>query len=115
VYIGSNGIRITEAKKLLEFLNNEMLKDGKKQIRWTPAWESSRFLRQERNGWSGAPSSMRWRTSEERYAGAQRQHSEIYGGRLPRLGLRSGAGGIRAQTITERESWIVDIWTRIRR
>src|SRR5256884_9948740 len=23
-----------EAKKLLEFLNNEMLKDGKKQIRW---------------------------------------------------------------------------------
>src|SRR5260370_21192874 len=23
-----------EAKKLLDFLNNEMLKDGKKQIRW---------------------------------------------------------------------------------
>ena len=23
-----------EAKKLLEFLNNDMLKDGKKQIRW---------------------------------------------------------------------------------
>src|SRR2546422_6366599 len=35
VYIGIEWKSGTpEAKKLLEFLNNEMLKDGKKQIRW---------------------------------------------------------------------------------
>src|SRR6202045_2881447 len=35
VYIGIEGKSGSpEAKKLLEFLNNEMLKEGKKQIRW---------------------------------------------------------------------------------
>jgi len=32
-----------EAKKLLEFLNNDMLKDGKKQIRWDSGVELNHF------------------------------------------------------------------------
>jgi len=55
-----------EAKKLLEFLNHEMLKDGKKQIRWIRRWESSRFRHSARSGWCGERFSMRWSTNGER-------------------------------------------------
>jgi len=48
-----------EAKKLIDFLNHDMLKDGKKQCGKIPAWASSRFHRLARGAWCGARSSMR--------------------------------------------------------
>src|SRR5437660_1653251 len=68
-----------EAKKLLEFLNNEMLKDGKKQIRWD-------------SGVGVKPISP---------TGTKR---------LVRRAIKYDLAReeFRGQTITERESWIVD-------
>jgi len=69
-----------EAKKLLQFLNNEMLKDGKKQIRWDSGVGSSPFPLRERNGWCGGHQVCAGKQAQERDAGAQGQHPEVYEG-----------------------------------
>ncbi len=44
----------------------------------------------------------------QRNAGTQRQYPEIYGRWIPRLGYDLAREEFRAQTVTERESWILD-------
>ena len=53
-----------EAKKLLEFLNNDMLKGGKKAdpLGFRRRHQAD-FADRARSGWCGARSSTRWRTS----------------------------------------------------
>ena len=96
VYIGIEWKSGTpEVKKLLEFLNNDMLKDGKKQIRWDSGvgikpispTGTKRLVRRAIKYRAGA-------RAEERDAGAQRKYSEIYRRGVPRLGLRPGARGV---------------------
>src|SRR6267142_2272046 len=76
-----------EAKKLLEFLNNEMLKDGKKQIRWD----------------SGVGNKRKSVTLVHK--GNIQKFTE---GAFRDWGYDLAREEFRAQTITERESWIVD-------
>ena len=96
VYIGIEWKSGTpEAKKLLEFLNNDMLKDGKKQIRWDSGvgikpispTGTKRLVRR----------AIKYALAHGRKSvtlGAQGQHSEIHRRRVPRLGLRTGARGV---------------------
>ena len=112
VYIGIEWKSGTpEVKKLLEFLNHEMLKDGKKQIRWDSGVGIKPISPTGHEAAGAASDQVRADAqAEERDAGAQRKYSEIYRGRFPRLGLRPGARGIpgadrnRARELDYRQS-----------
>jgi isocitrate dehydrogenase len=110
VYIGIEWKSGTpEAKKLLEFLNNEMLKGGKKQIRWD-------------SGVGIKPISP---TGTKRLVRRAIQHALdhkrpsvtlVHKGNIQKFtegafrdwGYELAQEEFRAQTVTERESWILD-------
>jgi isocitrate dehydrogenase len=110
VYIGIEWKSGTpEAKKLLEFLNHEMLKDGKKQIRWDSGvgikpispTGTKRLVRraiQYALG-SGRPSVTLV------HKGNIQKFTE---GGFRDWGYDLAREEFRGQTVTERESWIVD-------
>jgi isocitrate dehydrogenase len=110
VYIGIEWKSGTpEAKKLLEFLNHDMLKDGKKQIRWDSGvgikpispTGTKRLVRRAIN-----------------YALANNRKSVtlVHKGNIQKFtegafrdwGYELAKEEYRAQTVTERESWILD-------
>src|SRR5579862_8585385 len=98
-----------EAKKLLEFLNNEMLKDGKKQIRWDSGVGIKPI---------SPTGTKRLARRAIKYALAHKRKSVtlVHKGNIQRFtegGFRDWGYDLaheefRAQTITERESWIID-------
>jgi isocitrate dehydrogenase len=110
VYIGIEWKSGTpEAKKLLEFLNNDMLKGGKKQIRWD-------------SGVGIKPISP---TGTKRLVRRAIQHALdhkrpsvtlVHKGNIQKFtegafrdwGYELAQEEFRAQTVTERESWILD-------
>src|ERR1700751_6104426 len=110
VYIGIEWKSGTpEVKKLLDFLNKEMLKDGKKQIRWD-------------SGVGIKPISP---TGTKRRMGRAVKYARAYGRRgvtiVPKGNIQKFTEGafrdwgyelareeFRGETVTERESWILD-------
>ena len=92
VYIGIEWKSGTpEAKKLLEFLNHDMLKDGKKQIRWD-------------SGVGIKPISP---TGTKRLVRRAIKFALTEGG-FRDWGYDLAREEFRAETVTERESWILD-------
>src|SRR5262249_46289060 len=98
-----------DAKKLLEFLNHDMLKDGKKQIRWdsgvgikpiSPTGTKRRV-----------PRTIKYSPAPQRkpltlvHKGNIQKFTE---GGFRDWGYELAQDEFRAQTITERESWIID-------
>jgi isocitrate dehydrogenase len=98
-----------ETKKLLEFLNNEMLKDGKKQIRWDSGvgikpispTGTKRLVRR----------AIRYALESNRklvtlvHKGNIMKFTE---GAFRDWGYELAREEFRAETVSERESWIVD-------
>jgi isocitrate dehydrogenase len=98
-----------EAKKLLEFLNHEMLKDGKKQIRWDSGvgikpispFGTKRLVR---------------RAIQYALANNRKSVTLVHKGNIQKFtegafrdwGYELAREEFRAQTVTERESWILD-------
>jgi len=98
-----------EAKKLLEFLNNEMLKGGKKQIRWDSGvgikpispMGTKRLVR---------------RAIKYALAHGRKSVTLVHKGNIQKFteggfrdwGYELAREEFRAQTVTERETWIVD-------
>jgi isocitrate dehydrogenase len=110
VYIGIEWKSGTpEAKMLLEFLNNEMLKDGKKQIRWDSGvgikpispFGTKRLVRR----------AIQYALDHQRpsvtlvHKGNIQKFTE---GAFRDWGYDLAREEFRAQTVTERESWILD-------
>src|SRR6202162_6390291 len=98
-----------EAKKLLEFLNNDMLKGGKKQIRWDSGVgikpiSPTGTKRLVRRAIKYALANKRKRRTLVPQGNIQKFTE---GGFLD-LGYDLAREEFRAQTITERESWIID-------
>ena len=87
-----------EAARLIEFLNKDMLKGGKKQIRAGLRHRHQAHLRHRHQapGAHGDPVRA-GEQSQERHPGAQGQHPEIHRRRLPQVGIRSGDPGIPRQ------------------
>ena len=84
-----------EAARLIEFLNKDMLKGSKKQVRLDSgvgikpiSVTGSKRLVQH-----GDPVRVGQRP-QDRHLGAQRKHPEVYRGRFPQMGLRAGYPGI---------------------
>src|SRR5216683_2372432 len=98
-----------EAKKLLEFLNNEMLKDGKKQIRWDSGVGIKPISP------TGTKRLVR-RAIKYALANKKKSVTLVHKGNIQKFtegafrdwGYDLAREEFRAQTITERESWIVD-------
>jgi isocitrate dehydrogenase len=98
-----------EAKKLLEFLNNEMLKDGKKQIRWDSGVGIKPISP------TGTKRLVR-RAIKYALANKRKSVTLVHKGNIQKFtegGFRDWGYDLareefRPQTITERESWIVD-------
>src|SRR6266699_4302345 len=98
-----------EAKKLLEFLNNEMLKDGKKQIRWDSGVGVKPISP------TGTKRLVR-RAIKYALANKRKSVTLVHKGNIQKFtegafrdwGYDLAREEFRAQTITERESWIVD-------
>jgi len=98
-----------EAKKLLEFLNNEMLKDGKKQIRWDSGVGIKPI---------SPTGTKRLVRRAIKYALAHKRKSVtlVHKGNIQKFteggfrdwGYELSQKEFREQTITERESWIID-------
>ena len=98
-----------EAKKVLEFLNNEMLKDGKKQIRWDSGVGIKPI---------SPTGTKRLVRRAIKYALANKRPSVtlVHKGNIQKFtegGFRDWGYDLareefRAETITERESWILD-------
>src|SRR6478736_1620219 len=98
-----------EAKKLLEFLNNDMLKDGKKQIRWDSGVGIKPI---------SPTGTKRLVRRAIKYALAHKRKSVtlVHKGNIQKFteggfrdwGYELSQKEFRAQTITERESWIID-------
>ena len=98
-----------EAKKLLEFLNNDMLKDGKKQIRWDSGVAIKPI---------SPTGTKRLVRRAIKYALAHKRKSVtlVHKGNIQKFteggfrdwGYQLAQQEFRAQTITERESWIID-------
>src|SRR5215475_15885513 len=98
-----------EAKKLLEFLNKDMLKDGKKQIRWDSGVGIKPI---------SPTGTKRLVRRAIKYALAHKRKSVtlVHKGNIQKFteggfrdwGYQLAQQEFRAQTITERESWIVD-------
>jgi isocitrate dehydrogenase len=98
-----------EAKKLLEFLNHEMLKDGKKQIRWDSGVGIKPISP------TGTKRLVR-RAIKYALANKRKSVTLVHKGNIQKFtegafrdwGYDLAREEFRAQTITERESWIVD-------
>jgi len=98
-----------EAKKLLEFLNNDMLKDGKKQIRWDSGVGIKPISP------TGTKRLVR-RAIKYALANKRKSVTLVHKGNIQKFtegafrdwGYDLALEEFRAQTITERESWIVD-------
>ncbi|HEY1424147.1 MAG TPA: NADP-dependent isocitrate dehydrogenase [Candidatus Acidoferrum sp.] len=98
-----------EAKKLLEFLNNDMLKDGKKQIRWDSGVGIKPI---------SPTGTKRLVRRAIKYALAHKRKSVtlVHKGNIQKFteggfrdwGYELAQEEFRAQTVTERESWIID-------
>jgi isocitrate dehydrogenase len=110
VYIGIEWKSGTpEAKKLLEFLNHEMLKDGKKQIRWDSGVGIKPISP------TGTKRLVR-RAIKYALANGRKSVTLVHKGNIQKFtegafrdwGYDLAREEFRAQTITERESWIVD-------
>ena len=110
VYIGIEWKSGTpEVKKLLEFMNNEMLKDGKKQIRWDSGVGIKPI---------SPTGTKRLVRRAIKYALAHKRPSVtlVHKGNIQKFtegGFRDWGYDLareefRSQTITERESWILD-------
>ena len=110
VYIGIEWKSGTaEVKKLLDFLNQDMLKDGKKQIRWDSGvgikpispFGTKRLVR---------------RAIKYALAHARKSVTLVHKGNIQKFtegafrdwGYELAREEFRAQTVTERESWILD-------
>ncbi len=97
-----------EAKKFIDFVNDEMLKGTKKSVRRTPASASSRSPSSGPSGWSARPSSTPSRTTSRPSRSCTRAISRSSPRALSASGAtRSPAEEFRDQTVTERESWIL--------
>jgi isocitrate dehydrogenase len=98
-----------EAKKLLEFLNKEMLKDGKKQIRWDSGVGIKPISP------TGTKRLVR-RAIKYALAHGRKSVTLVHKGNIQKFtegGFRDWGYDLareefRAQTVTERESWILD-------
>src|SRR6516162_3664759 len=98
-----------EAKKLLEFLNNEMLKDGKKQIRWDSGIGIKPISP------TGTKRLVR-RAIKYALENGRKSVTLVHKGNIQKFteggfrdwGYQLAQQEFRAQTVTERESWIVD-------
>jgi isocitrate dehydrogenase len=110
VYIGIEWKSGTpEAKKLLEFLNNDMLKNGKKKIRWDSGVGIKPI---------SPTGTKRLVRRAIKYALAKKRPSVtlVHKGNIQKFtegafrdwGYELAREEFRVQTITERESWIVD-------
>ncbi len=112
VYIGIEWKSGTpEVKKLLDFLNKEMLGGGPKQIRADSGCGHQADVPVRHEAADAARDSIRARQQEARRDHhAQGQHPEIYRRRVPRLGLRTGRRRIsrpdrhRARELDPRQS-----------
>ncbi len=97
-----------EAKKLLEFLNHEMLKDGKKQIRWDSGVGIKPISP------TGTKRLVR-RAIKYALANGRKSVTLVHKGNIQKFtegafrdwGYELAREEFRAQTVTERESWIV--------
>jgi isocitrate dehydrogenase len=110
VYIGIEWKSGTpEAKKLLEFLNHEMLKDGKKQIRWDSGIGIKPISP------TGTKRLVR-RAIQYALEAGRPSVTLVHKGNIQKFtegGFRDWGYDLareefRGQTVTERESWIVD-------
>ena len=110
VYIGIEWKSGTpEVKKLLEFLNNEMLKDGKKQIRWDSGVGIKPISP------TGTKRLVR-RAIKYALAHGRKSVTLVHKGNIQKFtagafrdwGYDLAREEFRAQTVTERESWILD-------
>ncbi len=110
VYIGIEWKSGTpEAKKLLEFLNNEMLKDGKKQIRWDSGVGIKPISP------TGTKRLVR-RAIKYALANKRKSVTLVHKGNIQKFtegafrdwGYELAREEFRAETVTERESWILD-------
>jgi isocitrate dehydrogenase len=110
VYIGIEWKAGTpEAKKLLEFLNNEMLKGTKKQIRWDSGVGIKPISP------TGTKRLVR-RAIKYALAHGRKSVTLVHKGNIQKFteggfrdwGYELAQQEFRAQTITERESWIID-------
>jgi len=110
VYIGIEWKSGTpDAKKLLEFLNNEMLKDGKRQIRWDSGVGIKPI---------SPTGTKRLVRRAIRYAleTGRKSVTLVHKGNIQKFtegafrdwGYDLAREEFRAQTVTERESWILD-------
>jgi isocitrate dehydrogenase len=98
-----------EAKKLLEFLNNDMLKDGKKQIRWDSGVGIKPISP------TGTKRLVR-RAIKFALANKRPSVTLVHKGNIQKFtegGFRDWGYDLareefRAETVTERESWILD-------
>src|SRR4030088_2206602 len=98
-----------EAKKLLEFLNNDMLKDGKKQIRWDSGVGIKPISP------TGTKRLVR-RAIKYALANKRKSVTLVHKGNIQKFtegafrdwGYDLAREEFRAQTITERESWVGD-------
>src|SRR5262250_420177 len=98
-----------EAKKLLEFLNHDMLKDGKKQIRWDSGVAIKPI---------SPTGTKRLVRRAIKYALAHKRKSVtlVHKGNIQKFteggfrdwGYQLAQQEFREQTVTERESWILD-------
>jgi isocitrate dehydrogenase len=98
-----------EAKKVLEFLNNDMLKDGKKQIRWDSGVAIKPISP------TGTKRLVR-RAIKFALAHGRKSVTLVHKGNIQKFteggfrdwGYELAREEFRADTITERESWIID-------
>jgi isocitrate dehydrogenase len=98
-----------EAKKLLEFLNGEMLKDGKKQIRWDSGVGIKPISP------TGTKRLVR-RAIKYALAHGRKSVTLVHKGNIQKFteggfrdwGYELAHEEFRADTVTERESWIID-------
>jgi isocitrate dehydrogenase len=110
VYIGIEWKSGTpEVKKLLEFLNNDMLKDGKKQIRWDSGVGIKPISP------TGTKRLVR-RAIKYALLNNRKSVTLVHKGNIQKFtegafrdwGYDLAREEFRAQTVTERESWILD-------
>ncbi|HLZ50467.1 MAG TPA: isocitrate/isopropylmalate family dehydrogenase [Candidatus Acidoferrum sp.] len=110
VYIGIEWKSGTpEVKKLLEFLNHEMLKDGKKQIRWDSGVGIKPISP------TGTKRLVR-RAIKYALAHGRKSVTLVHKGNIQKFtegafrdwGYDLAREEFRAETVTERESWILD-------
>src|SRR6202171_3134313 len=110
VHIGIEGESgSADAKKLLEFLNHDMLKDGKKQIRWDSGVginpiSPTGTKRLVRRAIKFAPLNKSPSVTLVHKGNIQK----FTEGAFRDWGYDLAREEFRAQTITERESWIID-------